>query len=78
MWTYDGGDRLYFTVNATGRVGYLDVSTHRINGAGQLPYAMGTAVIGNRMEALKTTDGLTYLYIMRHSGQEMFRTLVFW
>jgi len=39
---------------------------------------MGTAVIGNRMEALKTTDGLTYLYIMRHSGQEMFRTLVFW
>jgi hypothetical protein len=38
---------------------------------------MGAAIIGNRMEIIKTDDGLQYLYIMRHSAQEMWRTLLF-
>lgn len=78
MWAYDGGDKIYFTVNSTGRVECLDVVTHHVDGCGQIPYAMGTAIIGNRMEILKTVDGIYYLYIMRNSGQEFFRTMVFW
>jgi len=30
------------------------------------------------MEIIQTADGLKYLYIMRHTGQEMWRTLLFW
>jgi hypothetical protein len=33
---------------------------------------------GNRMEIIQTEDGLRYLYLMRHSGTEMWRTLLFW
>jgi hypothetical protein len=39
---------------------------------------MSTAIIGNRMEIITTTDGLKYLYVMRHTATEMWRTLVFW
>ena len=78
MYAYDGADRLYFTVGATGRVLYLDVSTGMIMGSSQTPYAHGVALVGNRMEIVKTIDGLVYLYIMRHTGAEMWRTLAFW
>jgi hypothetical protein len=40
-----------------------------VNAYGTIPYGMGTAIIGNRMEIIKTDDGLQYLYIMRHSAQ---------
>jgi hypothetical protein len=38
-----------------------------VNAYGTIPYGMGAAIIGNRMEIIKTDDGLQYLYIMRHS-----------
>ena len=78
MYTYDGGDRFYFTVGATGRVGYVDLSTNMIMGGSQTPYAHGVGLAGNRMELVTTSDGLDYLYIMRHTGAEMWRCLVFW
>ena len=31
----------------------------------------------NRMEIVQTSDGLKYLYIMRHSSTEMWRALIF-
>jgi hypothetical protein len=49
-----------------------------MNGETTTPYAHGSAVIGNRMEIVTTADGLKYLYIMRHNGAEMWRTLRFW
>ena len=78
MWAYNGADKIYFTVNATGRVASLDVNTFKIQSAGLTPYAHGTALISNRMEITKTPDGLYFLYIFRHSGQELWRSLVFW
>lgn len=76
MYVYDGVDRLYFTRDATGRVFYLDVNTHKVYPFGMTPYAHGTALLGNRMEIITTADGLEYLYIMRHTGTEMWRTLL--
>ena len=31
-----------------------------------------------RMEIVTTVDGLKYLYMMRHTGTEMWRTMLFW
>ena len=78
MYCYDGTDNMYFTINATCRCYRLNLNTLRVEPCGLLPYASSTAIIGNRMEIIKTDDGLYYLYLYRHSGQEFFRTLVFW
>lgn len=78
MYAYDGGDRLYFTKEATLRMYYLDVVTNWVHGAGYYPYAAGTAIIGNRMEVYQTIDGLNYLWINRHSGAECFKELLFY
>jgi hypothetical protein len=48
-----------------------------VNAYGTIPYGMGAAIIGNRMEIIKTDDGLQYLYIMRHSAQERCGELYF-
>lgn len=78
MYAYDGKDRLYFTIAATGRVMYLDLATGMIMGSSQTPYAHGVATVGNKMEIVSTADDLDYIYIMRHTGAEMWRTLAFW
>lgn len=77
MYTYDGKDRIYFTPAATGRIHYYDIKKNQIIPIGTIPYGMSTAILSNRMEMITTTDGLPYLYIMRHSGNEMWRTLIF-
>ena len=76
MYAYDGQDRIYFTRDATGRVFCLDLTTNRVDGCGLVPYGMGTAIVGNRMDITKSVDGIKYLYIMRHSGTEYWRTLL--
>lgn len=78
MYTYDGGDILYFTRDATGRIFALNLNTFIVDACATTPYAHGAALIGNRMEIIQTADGLQYLYVMRHSGQEFWRTLKFW
>ena len=78
MSCYDGGDNLYLTKEATGRVYRLNLADRSMVACTTTPYAHGTATIGNRMEIIRTADNLRYLYIMRHSGSEMWRTLVFW
>lgn len=78
MYCYNGGDYLYYTINSTGRCYRLNVNTLKSEPCGVIPYAQGTALLGNRMEILMTQDGLYYLYVARHSGQEFFRTLIFW
>lgn len=77
MYAYDGGDYIYATVNATGRVIQIHAVTTEMTPYSLTPYAHGTAVLGQRMEIVTMPDGLQYLYIMRHSGQEMWRTLLF-
>jgi hypothetical protein len=78
MYTYDGNDIIYFTKDNTGRVYSYNIITNKISNAGTIPYGHGTALIGNRFEVIETSDGLKYLYMLRHSGTEMFRCLIFW
>jgi hypothetical protein len=78
MYVYDGVDNYYFTKDTTNRIYMLDLSKFKVDIAGSIPYAHGTATLGNKFEIVKTADDLTYIYIMRHSGFEMWRTLKFW
>jgi hypothetical protein len=78
MYAYDSANRIYVNHNATGRVYYFDINSRQFVNSGTIPYGHSTAVLGNRMEIVDTADGLKFLYVMRHSGQEMFRTLLFW
>ncbi len=80
MFAYDGYDTLYFTaaLATNPRIYALNVNKLVVNGGSTIPYGNGAATLGNRMEVISTTDGAKYLYIMRQSGQEWFRTLLFW
>lgn len=78
MYNYDGVDRIIFTPATTtnSRIFALNVNTLKVEGVGLPPYAHSTAILGNRMEIVTTSDGYDYLYVMRHSGQEMWRALL--
>jgi hypothetical protein len=80
MYSYDGNDRIYFTTKDTPamRVMYYDLVSNAVMPAGQPPYGAGAVLIGNRAEIIKTADGLKYMYIMRHTGTEMWRGLIYW
>jgi hypothetical protein len=78
MYTYDGINDIILTKESTGRLYELNMDTFSIFPCGITPYAHSTNVAGQRMELLKTADGLQYVYIMRHGGPEMWRTLKFW
>lgn len=82
MYCYDGEDRIYINLSTTlglsGRLMYYDLVKNIVVPSSTIPYGHSTAVSGNRMEIVETADGLKYLYIMRHSGSEMWRTLLFW
>jgi hypothetical protein len=81
MYVYDGNDRIYINLSTsagmTGRIVYYDIVKNIIVPASTAPYGHSTAISGNRMEIIQTVDGLKYLYVMRHSAQEMWRTLLF-
>jgi hypothetical protein len=77
MYAYDGVNTIYFTKDATGRIFSYNFTTNSVSLLGTIPYGHSTAIIGNRMEIISTTDGLKYLYIMRHTGQEMWRMLIY-
>lgn len=82
MYVYDGKDRIYINLSTvlgmSGRLVYYDIPKNIIVNASTIPYGHSTVVSGNRMEIIETEDGLKYLYIMRHSGNEMWRILLFW
>jgi hypothetical protein len=88
MYSYDSGDRIYFVsgtaigavaaTQVTGRLYYYDIPTNTVVASSTVPFGMGAALIGNRLEIISTTDGLKYLYVMRHTGQEMWRALIYW
>ena len=78
MYAYDGQDRIYINLGATNRLAYFDIVKREFVNSGTIPYGHSTAIVGNRMEIVSTSDGLKFLYVMRHSGTEMWRTLLFW
>ena len=73
MHAYDGEDKIYFTKDATGRIMCYDIVKNIVINIGTVPYGMGTALIGNRMEIATSENGDRWLFIIRHSGQEMWR-----
>jgi hypothetical protein len=77
MYAYDGKDRFYFTKEITLRIYCLDLIKNTIEGAGNMPYLAGTAILGNRMEVFQTADKLKYLWVNRHSFQDCFRRILF-
>jgi hypothetical protein len=77
MYAYDGVDKIYIHHNATNKISVMDVDTLKVDLYSQAPYAQGTAAAGNRMEIASTVDGLKFLYLTRHNGTEMWRTLLF-
>lgn len=79
QWAYDGGDYIYMTqTGSSSRIFRINMNTYEVEQSGQHPYANGTAVNGNRMEIITTADGLKYLYLIRSTGSEMWRTLLWW
>lgn len=70
MYTYDGKDRIYIQENATGRLYSYNIASNKVEGFATIPYGMSTAITGNRMEFVRTPDGIEYLYLMRHSATE--------
>jgi hypothetical protein len=56
---------------------YYDYVKNEIKPFTTIPYGMSTSVLGNRMEIIVTADGLKYLYVMRHTGNEMWRCLIY-
>jgi hypothetical protein len=78
MYAYDGTNRVYINPSGSSVVQYFDLSTRETVNSGTIPYGHSTAILGNRMEIVETSDGLKFLYVMRHTGQEMWRTLLFW
>jgi hypothetical protein len=77
QYAYDYKDRL-IVHQFSGRTFTVNVNTLHVDGSGTIPYAHATALTGNRMEISVTTDGLLYLYLMRETAQEFWRTLLFW
>ncbi len=78
MYVYDGGDRIYFTKDVTNRVYYLDIPTGLIFSAPQMPYVAGTAIVGNRLDIVTTSDRLRLLFVNRHANVEFFKTLLWY
>ena len=77
MYAYDGGDYIYFQRDATGRLMRYNFVKKVIEPFSTIPYGMSTAILSNRMEIVKTADGLKYIYVMRHTSNEMWRTLIY-
>jgi hypothetical protein len=75
---YDGLNRIYVVKDATHRMYYLQLDTNLMEVAGMFPYSSGTAVAGDGLVYVKTSDGAQYLYYRRLSGTEFWRTLIGW
>jgi len=77
MYAYDGESTIYFHKDATGRIFSYNVDTGVIRATMQLTDTHSTAIVGNRMEVIETTDGVKFLYLMQHTGTKAYRTLLF-
>lgn len=78
MYAYDGDRSIYINHNITNRIYRYDVITRELTLSGMIPYGHSTATLSNKMEIVNGPDGLKYLYVARHTGTEVFRTLLFW
>jgi hypothetical protein len=75
---YDTLNRIYMQKDSTHRMYYYQLTEDKIYPAGMMPYASGTAIVGNGLVYVKTPDGAEYLYYRRQSGAEFWRMLIGW
>ena len=78
MYAYDGDRSIYINHNVTNRIYKYDIVTREMTLSGTIPYGHSTATLSNKMEIVNGPDGLKFLYVARHTGQEVFRTLLYW
>ena len=82
MYSYDGANGIIIQKDATGRLFQMDLANMDMNPAGMIPFGMSTALIGNRLDMITTTDGLKIIYMLRHTGttsaNEYFKCLYWW
>jgi hypothetical protein len=71
-------NKYVFQKDSTHRLLALDLATNTIEPAGTVPYSGGTAVAGDGLWDIKTSDGSLFIYFRRHSASEMFRTMLHW
>jgi len=74
----DLGGYLYIMKEATGRCFRYSPSDNELIPWSTLLYTQGAALLGNRMFGLSYTDTATlqWVYVMRHTGTELFRCMV--
>ncbi|HQZ40664.1 MAG TPA: hypothetical protein PLH72_16660 [Vicinamibacterales bacterium] len=74
----DLGGYLYILKEATGRCFRYSPSDNELIPWSTLLYTQGAALLGNRMFGLTYTDTATlrWVYVMRHTGTELFRCMV--
>lgn len=76
-YAYSGKDRIYYSVNSTGRTGYINVNTlqnYVYAQVWQLP--LGTAIAGNRIEVITTADGVDLLILADNTGSRLWKSMV--
>lgn len=79
QYAYDAdNDYVYVMPDNSSRLYRLDLKTLNLIPAGNNPYGHSTARLGNRMEIVETADGLKFLYLARHNGQEVWRVMLWY
>lgn len=77
-YAYDGEDKIYIQWSNSGSVYVIDIVKRTAEMGSRIPAGNSTAFIGNRMELIKSRDGLPFLYIPQSNGFLFWRTLLFW
>lgn len=73
-----GRNRLFITISATTRCYLYNFVTGLLEPVTSAPYAVPTALDGQRARCLKTADGAEFVYMLRTGGQELFRLPLEW
>jgi len=76
-YAYGGKDRIYYSVNSTGRTGYINVNTLKNYVYAQImQLPIGAAITGNRLEVITTTDGIDLLVLSDNTGARLWKSMV--
>jgi hypothetical protein len=73
-----GRNRIFVTIGGQQRAYLYNFVTGILEPVTQMPYAVGTAVDGQRARWIKTADGVEFAYVLRAGGQEFFRLPAEW
>jgi hypothetical protein len=78
-YTYDGGNYLYITKEATGRLFRYDIPNSAVDGVTSVLYTQGTAIVGDTFFDIDYEDGATkikYLYLLLNTSTVLLRMMV--